>query len=200
MKKELYVDPTTLYPTQFCLGVKEVEYKKNKIKKMTPERFGAYLIEKITPVIIGPENKMYLVDHHHHAKSLIELGKSEILIKIIEDYSHLSIEEFKNKMQFNKYLNLLDENAKSRKFEDLPISLNDLRHDLYRSLAWAVREKKAFIKRDDVLYFEFRWAEFFRDYIPEKLLLDFFDLAIELAVKLAKSEKASHLPGFKGKK
>lgn len=199
LNQEFYIDPRKLKPTQFCLGFKEVEFKKQKILKMSKQEYEKYLIEKITPVVLAPNNEIYLVDHHHHSKSIIELGRKDIYVKVIADYRHLSLLKFKKMMKKNKYLNLLDENSKQRKFEELPSCLNELRHDLYRSLAWAVREKKAFIKRDDILYFEFRWAEFFRSYIPEKLLIDFFDLALDLAVKLAKSEKASHLPGFKGK-
>ena len=200
LNKEFYINPTKLYPTQFCLGYKEVEFKKQKILKMTEIEYKKYLIEKITPVVLAPNNKVYLVDHHHHAKSLIDLRKKELYVKVIADYRHLTEQQFKKEMIRNKYLNLLNEKGKKGKFENLPLKITELRHDLYRSLAWAVRERKGFIKRDDILYFEFRWADFFRSYIPEKLILDFFELATNTAYILSKSEKAAHLPGFKGKK
>lgn len=190
------VNPNKLHPTQFCLGFMEVDNKVKQIKKMSKKRFNEYLIEKVTPVVKGPDGVLYLIDHHHHAKSLLLLKKKEIIIDIIEDWSHLSIKEFEIKMIKNKYVNLLDNNNQKQEFKDLPKLIINLKHDLFRSLAWAIREKNGFKKVDEIPFFEFRWGEFFRKYIKNDLITQHFEKAVELGLFLAQSKEAKKLPGF----
>jgi hypothetical protein len=189
-------NPKKLHPTQFCLGFLEVNHKVKMIKKMSKKKYSNYLIEKVTPVIIGPGNIHYLIDHHHHAKSLLLLGKKEIIIDIIADWSNLTPHSFQKKMIKSKFVNLLDNHNNKKQFEELPASILRLNHDYYRSLAWAIREKNGFKKVDNIPFFEFRWGEFFRQYIPEKLIINYFELAVNLGLKLAKSKDAEKLPGF----
>lgn len=191
-------DPRKLYPTQFCLGYKEIVHKQDKILKMDKKEYEKYLMEKITPAVIGPEGKIYIIDHHHHARSLINLNKPEIILDILEDYSSLPVTEFIEIMTKNKYLNLYDEQGKIKNFSELPTNLIEMKHDYFRSLAWAVREKNGFKKVDEIPFFEFRWGEFFRSYITEKLIEDQFKSALEVALVLAKSKEAKHLPGYLG--
>lgn len=191
-----YVDPKSLFPTQFCLGYKEIEHKEKKIKSMSKKQFEDYLIEKVTPVIIGPKGKLYLIDHHHHARSLINLKKPRILIEIIADYSSLSMKKFIEIMVKNGYTNLKNENSKQMKFSQLPKSLEKMNHDYYRSLAWSVREKGGFEKVDNIPFFEFRWGEYFRNYITEMLIIDNFDIATEVGLEMCSHPKAKNLPGF----
>lgn len=198
--KTLYMNPLCLKPTQFCLGFKEIEHKENQIKKMSDEEYKKYLIYKVTPAIISPEGYFYIIDHHHHARSLINLQKPEIYIEIIEDCSKMNKNEFYNFLIEKKYVNLYDQNGVMKTIQELPPTLMDLSHDVYRSLAWQIREKKGFKKVDNIPFFEFRWGDFFRKYITEKLIEDNNPLAVEVGLSMAKSEKAKHLPGFKGKK
>lgn len=192
------VDPRKLHPTQFCLGFKEVTHKIKIIKRMNKKEFNNYLIEKATPVVKGPKNQLYLIDHHHHAKSVILSKKPHILVYIIADYSDLTMESFIKKMINNGYCNLLDENNAKKDFHELPNSILKLKHDLFRSLAWGVREKNGFKKVDEIPFFEFRWGEFFRKYIKDSLIKDSFKIAVSTGVSLAKSKNAKHLPGYLG--
>lgn len=194
------VNPHHLYPTQFCLGYKEITYKEKNILKMNKSRYEEYLKEKITPAVIGPYGKIYIIDHHHHARSLINLHKTEILIEVIANCEELTPEQFKEYMIAKKYVNLYNAQGKSEEFEKLPQNLIEMQHDFFRSLAWAVREENGFKKVDEIPFFEFRWGEFFRSYITEKLVAEEFKLATMVALKLALSDKAQNLPGFLGKK
>lgn len=190
------VNPKILHPTQFCLGFMEVEHKVKLIQKMSKTKYNKYLIEKVTPVVIGPNNIYYLIDHHHHAKSLLLLKKKEIIINIIEDWSNLTQSSFERKMIKSKFVNLLDRNNNKMDFKELPKSILRLDHDYYRSLAWAIREKNGFKKVDNIPFFEFRWGELFRQYITENLIIKHFNLAVELGLKIAKTQDAKDLPGF----
>ena len=202
MKKgdEILVSPHKLYPTQFCLGYKEIAHKEKNILKMNEKQYQKYLKDKITPAVIGPMGKIYIIDHHHHARSLINLNKPEILLTILEDCSSYSEEDFIQYMKAHRYVNLFDETGKTQEFSSLPQNLIDMKHDYFRSLAWAVRERDGFKKVDEIPFFEFRWGEFFRTYMSEKLVSEQFKLATDVALVLALSPQASHLPGYVGKK
>jgi hypothetical protein len=52
--------------------------------------------------------------------------------------------------------------------------------------------------KDTTPFSEFLWADFMRRRIGRSVVDDNFDKAIEQALKLAKSEQASYLPGWCG--
>ena len=79
----------------------------------------------------------------------------------------------------------------------LPAAIPHLKRDAYRDLAWSVREGGGFVKSEQP-YSEFRWAQFFRCRIPRTSVLRDFEHAHDRAMMLARSEAASHLPGFIG--
>jgi hypothetical protein len=72
-----------------------------------------------------------------------------------------------------------------------------LKRDAHRDLAWSVREAGGFMK-SDLPYAEFRWAQFLRSRIPRTSVLRDFEYAHDRGMMLARSQAASHLPGFDG--
>lgn len=195
-----FVQVENLKPTQMCLGFKEVEHKVKLLKSMNEKRLKSYHIEKVTPVVIGPNRRLWLIDHHHHARSLMECGIKEIFVVVHADLHHYSEEEFFDHMNKQKWLNLWDAEENLQPYTSLPKSLKEMQHDWFRSLAWGVREKGGFKKVDEIPFFEFRWGSFFRKFIKAKLIEDSFSEAVKLATKLCLHKEAKDLPGFKGSK
>ena len=65
----------SLHPTQMTVGMREVKEKRkrwreHKSKKKQAELLGKHMI----PVVLGPDQRHYVVDHHHLARSLHEEG------------------------------------------------------------------------------------------------------------------------------
>jgi len=63
----------SLHPTQMTVGMREVKEKRkrwrqHKSKKKQAELLGKHMI----PVVLGPDQRHYVVDHHHLARSLHE--------------------------------------------------------------------------------------------------------------------------------
>lgn len=193
----LYVKVEDLYPTQPDLGMREVDFKVKAIKKMSEKKFESYLVEKVSPVIIGPKGKMYIVDHHHHAFSLLKTKKTWIYVQVWHNWSNLSVEKFWKKMRDSRFV-LLKKGNLSISYHQLPHKISQMGNDEYRSLAWSVREKKGFDKADHIPFFEFQWANFYRKYFSLDLLKDHYEVALKLAIHLSKTKFAKHLPGFKG--
>jgi hypothetical protein len=190
----LLYDVKKLKPTQFCLGFKEVEFLIDKILKMSSQEYIQYLQTKTVPVVVGPGNEIYLIDRHHHSKSVLDLKRESVLVKVVENFSELSMNDFFIKMNELKYLNLFDENQISKNFEELPKSLLDMKHDWFRSLSYAVRESKGYSKQvDSIPFYEFRWGEIYRQYLKESLIKDDFELALKIAMELTKSDLAQKM-------
>jgi hypothetical protein len=106
----------------------------------------------------------------------------------------------------NRKVWLFDEQGNKVKFEELPDGLKQLRDDPYRSLAWAVEKQGGFYKPCSD-FGEFEWAKFFRTHggkgdgapiaTPDEIRANLKKVA-KLATKLAQSDAAKELPGYKG--
>jgi hypothetical protein len=90
-----------------------------------------------------------------------------------------------------------DQNGVRRGFDDIPASIARLRDDPYRSLAGELRRLGGFSK-ETVPFSEFLWADFFRRRLKRKAVEKDFAAAVEKAMRLAKSQEASYLPGWCG--
>ena len=70
----------TLRPTQMTVGMREVKekrqrFREHKSKKKQEDLIGSHMI----PVVEGPDQRYYVVDHHHLARALHDEGIKDIL-------------------------------------------------------------------------------------------------------------------------
>ena len=201
MGEDYKVDIDDVRPTQFAVGVKEVEYQAEKIaKKDSDGELADYKKKKIGTVVIGPNGVLYLVDGHHFARSLLKYGSTTMWIEIEKDYSDLDGSDFWAKMKEKNFMYLKDETGTTRKPSELPKKFSALKNDPYRSLAWMVRKSDGFSNDDDTPFLEFLWADFFRSRIELSANASpaGWKKALKEAMKLAESNKTSHLPGWSG--
>ena len=188
---------TDLRPTQFVLGMKEIEAKIFKMHSFKKKELVAYCDDHIIPVVIGPKKELYMIDHHHFARACWEEKIDLFTIKVVKDFSHKSEKEFWNAMISKEWTYLHDQFGKGpHSPAALPYDVRCLADDPFRSLAWAVIEAGG-IKKQKVPFFEFKWAAFFRRNLDIQLhSKSNFKTAITVATKLAKSKEASDLPGY----
>ena len=71
MKKIAILD---LRPTQFVLGMKEIDSKIEKMKNMSAKKMKDYSKAHTIPIVLGPKKQTYLIDHHHYLRACWELG------------------------------------------------------------------------------------------------------------------------------
>ena len=99
-----------MHPTQPTLGFAWVEYKLNNYISSKSEA-QKELNEKIVPVCKGPENDVWILDHHHvlAALDLSTYSSTKITIHIVCDYSSVTntMEDFWNKMIQNEMTYLM---------------------------------------------------------------------------------------------
>src|ERR1039457_5874502 len=66
------IDPEVLHPTQAAVGMREVELRTAKMRGWSAKKRERFMQEKTAPIVIGPGNEVYLLDHHHLARLLLE--------------------------------------------------------------------------------------------------------------------------------
>jgi len=199
--REPYVHPIpilSLRPTQMTVGMREVKEKRKRWREHKSETKRAELLGKhMIPVVLGPDQRYYVVDHHHLARALHDEGVKDILVTVIGDLSMVDRDAFWGVMDNKRWVYPYDSRGERRHFKDIPKSVADLKDDPFRSLAGELRRAGGFAK-DTTPFSEFLWADFLRRRVKRKTVEAHFDEAFEQALKLAKSEEASYLPGWCG--
>src|ERR1700709_1412941 len=78
----------SLRPTQMTVGMREVKAKRKRWREHKSKKKQAKLLGKhMIPVVLGPDQHHYVVDHHHLARALHEEGVKDILVTGIGDLS-----------------------------------------------------------------------------------------------------------------
>ena len=186
-----------LRPTQMTVGMREVKEKRKRFREQKGKKQEELLGKHMIPVVLGPDKRYYVVDHHHLARALHEEGVADILVTVIGDLRMVERDAFWGVMDNKRWVYPYDAKGERRHFKDLPKSISDLKDDPFRSLAGELRRAGGFAK-DTTPFSEFLWADFLRRHLPRKTVEDNFAKAMEKALELAKSENAVYLPGWCG--
>jgi hypothetical protein len=186
-----------LRPTQLTVGMRAVAAKKEKVERRARSfrKLRRFLEDRPIPAIRGPNDDLFIIDHHHLSLALLKSDVEEAFINVVGDLSHLPRKRFLQKMAGMGLLHAYDGDGRAVSPTKLPQSLEELRCDPYRDLAWSVREAGGFAKTGKP-YAEFRWADFFRTRIPRSTVRRDFDYAHDRAMWLARSTDAARMPGY----
>jgi hypothetical protein len=199
MKVKSYQPVLSLKPTQFAVGILEVEYKVLQLKKMKKNKLKKLIASTPIPVVISPWQELCILDHHHFLFACWHANIKKVKVEVIKDFStsKLSYHKFWKKMVSHNYAYLYDQFGNGpRSPLYLPLDIRGLADDPYRSLAWVIRKEGGF-ENSDKSFAEFEWADFFR----EKKLLDSqgrhgFHLAVKKGLRILKKTAPRKLPGF----
>ena len=186
-----------LRPTQITVGMKEVGEKRGRLRQRPPKKIGKFLGDHMIPVILGPKNRHYVIDHHHLARALHEEGIKDVLIMVVSDLSALDVDSFWTVLDHRSWVHPYDAQGRRRSFREIPKSIDDLVDDPFRSLAGELRRAGGFAK-ETTPFSEFLWADFLRRRLKRKFVEKHFRAASKKALQLAKSEEAHYLPGWCG--
>lgn len=187
-----------IHPTQMAVGYREVEMRASKLGTMGKAKLEKYRLEKVAPIVIGPGGVPYLLDHHHLARALLASGASLTLYcQVRENWAALDRAEFWKRMKEKSWVYLLDEKGEGPVDpEALPATVEGLRDDPYRSLAWMVRQRNGY-DDSDVLFADFQWANFLRKRVKAAPSGGTFEEAVQEALRLVHAPEAAALPGYK---
>jgi hypothetical protein len=186
-----------LRPTQITVGMREVKVKRERWRAEGTHKAKQFLGRHMIPVILGPKDRHYVIDHHHLARALHDEGVKEVAVTVIANLSNLDSDSFWFVMDNRDWTHPFDADGRRRPYSDLPKSVDKLIDDPFRSLAGELRRAGGFAK-DTTPFSEFLWADFLRRRMKRKAVETDFDQAIEKSLQLAKGVDANYLPGWCG--
>ena len=184
-----------LRPTQMTLGMAEVARKRQAWRAHDPDKLAEFLAYHMAPVVVGPGERRYIIDHHHLARALYDEGVKSVFVVIVADLRKLEPDDFWGMMEFNGWTHAYDGKGRRCDYADLPKTIDAMEDDPYRSLAGELRYVGGYAK-DTTPFSEFVWADFLRRRIKPKEARDDFAAALDKALALAKSAEAFYLPGW----
>lgn len=185
-----------LHPTQAVVGEREVKEKTDKINGMGDAKLKDYIEEKTVPVVIGPDNVLYMIDHHHTMLALLRSGRSDTcLAKVVANFSEDNVPAFWQEMEKKHWVYLKNGQGQTITPLQIPAHLSQLQNDPYRSLAGTVRDLGGFNKSKKP-FAEFAWANYFRSRVQIGEGQGAWDEAVKQAMAIAHDSAASKLPGY----
>ena len=186
-----------LRPTQITVGMREVHAKQKSWADYDKKKKAEFLGNHMIPVIRGPKERLYVIDHHHLSLALHNEGVENVLVTGVADLRNLSDDEFWTYLDNRSWVHPYDASGRRRDYDEIPKKISGLKDDPFRSVAGELRRQGGFAK-DTTPFSEFLWADFMRRRISGSVAKDDFAKALKQAMKLAKSEDASYLPGWCG--
>src|SRR4030081_2362863 len=174
----------SLRPTQMTVGMREVKEKRKrwrerKSKKKQAEMLGKHMI----PVVLGPDKRHYVVDHHHLARALHDEGVKDILVTVIADLTMVDRDAFWGVLDHRRWVYPYDAKRTPHHFTEAPKTVVDLKDDPFRSLAGELRRAGGYAK-NTTPFREFLWSDFLRRKISRKSVEADFAKAVEKALAL----------------
>jgi len=186
-----------LRPTQITVGMREVKEKRKRWREQSGKKGADFLGKHMIPVVLGPKDRHYVIDHHHLARALHEEGVQDVDVTVVANLSKLEPDAFWFVLDNLNLMHPFDDKGVRRSHTDIPKSVTELIDDPFRSLAGELRRAGGFAK-DTTPFSEFLWADFLRRRIKRKAVEDNFNQAVEKALQLAKTPDANYLPGWCG--
>ena len=129
-------------PTQFGVGLSEVDCKRGRLESMSKSELAAFLAQSKNyfPTIVGPHG-YFITDHHHLARALwdadISSSQKIIYLSITDNWSSMKVDDFWQAMVNQNLTWLNDEKGLGPIApEHLSADVGGLVNDLYRSLAY----------------------------------------------------------------
>ena len=187
----------TLRPTQMTVGYREVQMKRREWRDKSGEKGPEFLGRHMIPVLLGPKERPYVIDHHHLARALHDEGVKDVLVTVVADLRSLKREEFWVFADNKGWCHPYDAEGRRRAFADIPTSVAAMADDPFRSLAGELRRAGGFAK-ETTPFSEFIWADFLRRRIKRKTVETRFARTLDRALAMAKSQDAAYLPGWCG--
>ena len=188
---------TDLRPTQMTCGFREVEIKRRQWREADEDEKTRLLRRHVVPAVVGPKSRLYIVDHHHFTRALLEEKARLVAIYIVADLQDLAKDEFWTFLDNSDWCHAYDAKGARCALGDIPKNLTELADDPFRSLVGELIRAGGCAK-SNVPFFEFLWADFLRRRIKPALVEKDFGTALVKAIDLAKSSDAKSLPGWSG--
>ncbi len=147
-----------LRPTQITVGMREVEAKRKAWRTKQGDKAAEFLGRHMIPVILGPKDRHYVIDHHHLARALHDEGVKKVLVTVVANLRRLEPDAFWFVLDNHSWMHPFDDEGRRRGYADIPKSIKDLVDDPFRSLAGELRRVGGFAKDTTLRYWRGNFA------------------------------------------
>jgi len=115
-----------LRPTQMTVGDREVKEKRKRWHDESKKKEAEFLGKHMIPVVLGPEDRHYIIDHHHLARALHDEGVEDVLVAVVKNLRTLVPESFWFVLDNHGWMHSYDDEGRLRPYKDLPKTGPDL--------------------------------------------------------------------------
>ena len=125
---------TELRPTQMTVGMREVEERRQHWRSLASgKKRDAFLQTHLIPVILGADDRHYIVDHHHLVVALHREGLEEMYVTVMADLSGLDKKTFWFVLDQRNWMHPFDAKGERRSYEDIPKRVDRMLDDPFRA-------------------------------------------------------------------
>eukprot|EP00039_Didymoeca_costata_P021028 m.343160 g.343160 ORF g.343160 m.343160 type:complete len:291 (-) comp22431_c0_seq1:64-936(-) len=136
-----------LHPTQTSVGFLTVDCKTQKLNSKSPSKLASYLMSHPVPSVIGPGNVMYITDHHHMTKALLQSNYSTTPLVVCPQLDMRHASDFWGEMKKMGLVWMHDRMGNNiSNYSDIPPVVTECQDDPYRSLSEWVRDDYGYVK------------------------------------------------------
>jgi hypothetical protein len=82
---------TDLRPTQITVGMREVKAKRKRWRDKGEKKGGKFLGSHMIPVVLGPKDQHFIIDHHHLVRALHDEGVKNIAVTVVANLSNSAV-------------------------------------------------------------------------------------------------------------
>ena len=115
-----------LRPTQMTVGVREVKEKRKRWRDESNKKGAEFLGKHMIPVVLGPKDRHYIIDHHHMALALHDEGVKEVLVTVVKNLRTLEPDSFWFVLDNHSWMHSYDDEGRLRPYKDLPKTVTGL--------------------------------------------------------------------------
>ncbi len=118
-----------LHPTQITVGMREVEVKRKAWRTKDSDKGAEFLGRHMVPVVLGPKDRYYVVDHHHLARALYEERVQRVLVTVVAKLKRLEPDAFWFVLDNRGWMHPFDDQRRRHGYDDILKSIRDLIDD-----------------------------------------------------------------------
>jgi len=164
-----FLKPIDFSPTQFMIGYDLAYQKQKEIESFDKKKLEKYLMKNTIPVVIGPGNKFFMTDHHHHCRAMYDANINSELKVLIANVTHNWSDLDKNKfwpqmLQYGFYWPYESLGKGPLDPMYLPHHINNIPDDPYRSLVGNLINVGS-IDDTTIPFAGYMWSNYFREKI-----------------------------------
>ena len=194
------VSVAQLQPTQWCVGLAEVNSRQLYFRRQSPKERKKYLKGKPVPLVSNCSGSLWMIDRHHRLRALLDLDQDATTYGYVIE--NLPVEDDSETLRLlaeRGWLYLYNGRGHGPLSpQGLPKSLLQLEDDPYRSLAWKLKSEGLLRPEPLIPYHEFRWGTWLRSRALPPFSSKRLEPALPAARSLVRSNASSLLAGWIG--